>query len=74
MTAVCCRCSQPLSEAYDLKDYAVDEREVKEYPQARLKVGELVCEVCMHTIMFPHLQQNRDPEDMERLTDFYLED
>jgi len=73
MSFACCRCQQPLNDAYDLKDFAVDEREVKDYPEARLRVGDLVCDVCMHTIMFPTLMQNRDPEDVERLTDFYLD-
>lgn len=69
----CCKCGSALNPAYDPKEFAVDKREAFEYREARLRPGDLVCEMCMHEIMFPNLLKNSDPEDIERLTDFYLE-
>lgn len=70
----CSKCGEELDlVAYSKEDFTVDEREAKEYREAKLKEGDLVCANCMHEIMFPNLFKNRDPEDLETMTDFILE-
>jgi hypothetical protein len=63
MMAHCVKCGGEVNSV-DLHDFAVDAREAREYRDAKLKVGDIVCATCMHIIMFPTLDKSHDLEDV----------